>query len=1557
MNNRVRNNTTNQSWYQSIYAKLILWIAGILIGISLLDVGMAYAKVPAPRLGNQTTLQALWNTTKSELNPKDPAYLSGIRGVGAATKNFFSKGMKGKWNLGNFNPGKQMDRIRSYSRDGSTTVEAKRYNDMFKKWNSGKHVNVKIASGLHNLNNSKTTIEGISNDSRLSAKQNKAIKSEIQNKYNAWYKKQMKKNGKVTKAEAEAEIMNLTGDAYNDVLKHGSKRDKKIAEEVNAELNKAGNKATKDNNKNLKNISSGESEPKTFSGKVAKAFLDLFYSSDIGKWMESSGAGATIFGLQYSSGQSAQQMYQQIANSYNENGYNEIYPATAYTASVQNVGVAIGPMFVALSAVLIVITVIIQATKMGVGQAIDPVRYRQEWFRSLFDTAFAVVGVLNYNLLLSVVLSINGAIVTGLAGFMAGTTTASGNSILSEAVTLGFSKTTINMLTSGTFLGSEFVGIIFAVIYLMTYIGLAIYIKYYYFVREVVFTILWALGPVFIAFWPNNWGKYRTINWLREIIGTVMIQSIHALTMTFMAVLMAWNNGNWTKEVLDTKTKSGISSAGSTLGAIPGNLTHFNLIGATGNAVKAPLQVLGVTSPDVYVKNGALHFETMVIGFIIMVMFQPLSKSLAELFGLQTNMLNEIHQSTSRSLKAAATTAGGVAGIAIGGTALAAGAVTGGLGAASSLKALSSAGKAAKFAKSGQKLSAFKKAFGKSFRRSSPLNKARSASAKATTMLNGLAGKNMGSLFASSASLGAGDPWGAIAASRVGGEIGERAASLASGPLSKLALKNADPNREYKKHLKKQIDEATKGAAAKSLKDSIDKSAGFDDFIKKAQKAPDYKNNEKLQQAVKSAKDLKNFSEQAEKAGLDPDAAISARASRILKGNKNYKDANAVNAAFQKAIARDNSLTPAQKQAAIQAADKAMIIAGAPANDPKLMFDRQGYGDAEKAGDKARKEAEISIARRYKAGEIPGVDSNVQSFEDWKNSSQYKKLYQPQIDKVAKMAAQSALNASNGTFLNDVDHQAFQDGLKSHQGIVMNADTFKSEAVKGMSEAGISENKAQSIVQGATDPIAGRSLTQSVAGLGNQGETQILDSELWHQLNNQAANTINSTWAGAPMVSGNDLDSIYNGFGNVYGGMIGDPKSSPSAQNMTNYVDSLDSASYFNQGQQAWADFHNATQQAAEQHDPLSFATWFGNSGIFQSNPDSTSVFGTQAVGSNNKPTEWDLAAQDRMSANPYLKPDISGLSLAEAFDMMPKVTDGRNQPIGVRPGSFRMAIGNTNSMLQAQDANGNWFNVGNLGQGDGTLDYGDMIFQDLDLSANGVPSLAFDPTSHQIAQPYRYQDGTRTPATLINGVPSLDSFFSNSDFGTTAQTAPGDFAHLPNSFQLQRAQRWNEFPSVDQYPGYTDFALQGDKDAFVITGKNPYTGRREALTQQTVNNPTMSSLPANTRFSIPLKDNRLTGLDVDTSKDYHLYYSSGIRGNEREVAQKLFEDFYANDHSIHEMNDYMHDAMMPYTQPYLRNFLRNNSAFLSGTNLDTFRDPDIDDIDWDRFYGSIYDE
>lgn len=1369
-------------------------------------------------------------------------------------------------------------------------------------------------------NDGSMQLKKIHKDPSLSNSQNKKIDAEIKSKYNRW----LKHNPKPSQAMAQYQIMKITEEAYSDVL--GANHPKvKSLDKISKKLKLEAEKTNKKRDKEVGKEASGE--PTSLKGKIAQAILHLFYSDAIGEWMQSSGPGCTIFAVGYTSGQTGKETFSKIAESYNQNVFNEVFAPTADTRTVSKIGEQLTPIFICLSAVLIVLIVIMQAGKMGWGQAFNSFRSREEWYHNLVDTAIAVVGCCNYGLLIQLLLTINGGIVLGIAGIMAGTSTESGHTVMREALTLGFNQSTINMLTNGTFLGEEFVGIIFSIIYILTYIGLAVYLKYYYFIREIVFVILFTLGPIFIAFWPTHWGKGRTLAWLKEMCGTIFIQSIHALTMMFVAALMAWNNENWVSIAADSaiSAETPTQSAGKTLARAGREIIHGGLIFGIQDTVKSGLQIFGLF-PSQSAKAGALHFEVMVIGFIILILFQPLSKSLAELFGIETNMLDNLHKSTSNTLQTAALVAGGAI---VGGAALGLAATSaGGLSLASGTKALGSAAKAAKFAKAGNKVNAFKQAFGKSFNRGTKLNKLRSQAAKTMARLNGIVGKSAGqaAMYAFGTGLNA-NPATMIAMTRAGGEIGDRAASLASGGLSKLGLKNADPTRQQKEELSKSLNDATKNATNKATTTAIDKAAGLQEQIQKLKANPNLAHDKKAQETLAAMKQTLDFMKEHP---LDSSQAATAQASRLLNGKNNYKDAQAINNAIRNMIDADPNLSAEQKADMKQAADKAMIMAGSSAYDPKIAFDKAGYADAQAASEKAKKSKMAELKGKYNAGKLPNVPRFDQmSFDEWKDSDQFKSDYAPLVEKAGSTAAQAALERSNGHVYGTIDDAAFQEGLKHDDGAIINSDIFKQEFASRLKGMGIYEPNIHKLTS-ATDGIAGRSLVQEVPELSDNGmPAQILDSGLWSRLNAQAANTVNATWGGRPVVTANDFDNTYNASGyNVYGALVGDNTAAPTAQDISHFVQSQEKAACLEEGHKNWSEFSNLANLTAQNYDSANPVTWFTNPSQkawehahpeFMAGTTYSKGFGNYGV------------AQNRITATPTPEPTAWGMSLSSAYQMM------SHSAGNIKPGAFRMKIQNTQSVLQAADENGNWFMVGNVGRGDGMLEAGQTVYQDLDLSPDGIPSLRYDANNHTVAAPYTLQGNERIPATLTNGIPELTSFFSNPQFKDSYLSNPSDFQHMQRSYILNRSAAADMNPTFDQYSNYTDFALQGNNSSYVITGINSNTGQREALTFSTTRAPELGGMPTNTSFFIPLKDNGETGLDISPLGNSHIFYEGNIKESDRQLADKVFKGFLSDQSRIDKVNSYLHDSVLPYTKPYLRNFIANNPAYMSGTNLDTF--------------------
>ncbi|WP_368502735.1 hypothetical protein AB3N04_01155 (plasmid) [Alkalihalophilus sp. As8PL] len=70
-----------------------------------------------------------------------------------------------------------------------------------------------------------------------------------------------------------------------------------------------------------------------------------------------------------------------------------------------------------------------------------------------------------------------------------------------------------------------------------------IWMNFYYLFREITLILFMVLGPVFISLWMIQPYKSITLNWLREFTGTVLVQSVHAVTLWVAAAMVSGLSG------------------------------------------------------------------------------------------------------------------------------------------------------------------------------------------------------------------------------------------------------------------------------------------------------------------------------------------------------------------------------------------------------------------------------------------------------------------------------------------------------------------------------------------------------------------------------------------------------------------------------------------------------------------------------------------------------------------------------------------------------------------------------------------------------------------------------------------------------------------------------------------------------------------------------------------------------------------------------------------------------------------------------------------------------
>ncbi|MGE7983619.1 type IV secretion system protein [Solibacillus sp. NPDC093137] len=67
--------------------------------------------------------------------------------------------------------------------------------------------------------------------------------------------------------------------------------------------------------------------------------------------------------------------------------------------------------------------------------------------------------------------------------------------------------------------------------------GLGIWANFYYLMRRVTLLILMSIGPLMVVFWMFPQWKSITMTWLKELTGTIFVQSIHAFVFWLVAVV------------------------------------------------------------------------------------------------------------------------------------------------------------------------------------------------------------------------------------------------------------------------------------------------------------------------------------------------------------------------------------------------------------------------------------------------------------------------------------------------------------------------------------------------------------------------------------------------------------------------------------------------------------------------------------------------------------------------------------------------------------------------------------------------------------------------------------------------------------------------------------------------------------------------------------------------------------------------------------------------------------------------------------------------------------
>ena len=1299
---------------------------------------------------------------------------------------------------------------------------------------------------------------------------------------------------------------------------------------------------SKENSKEAAEFSSNSTNGESsFKSKIAAALLHIFWSTGLGKWIMQNGAAGTVFTYNtLDAGNWGKledaQVASQLADKVNNSPMLLMFPASSYNAKLSKAIDAMQPPMMAFAAIMLVVATIVAGTQLGIGSTFNAAQGRLQAYRRITDVVISVAAISCIPMFVRMLLQIDGAFLEVFANYMESIPVGNGN-LMQVALRLGADDAAIKALTQGKWLGSGFAAIIFVIIYLMTSIGLAIWVKYFYFARMIAFIILMILGPVFIAMWPFGIGKSRTMNWLRDVVGTIFIQPIHAFVLTLMATLMAINS-----DTFGSLVTSGSQSAKDKGKQI---VSAMNASNSDSEVAKYAAMLNSDKTMTV-----ASNFEMMVMGFIVLILFQPVSKSIAELLGIGTNMLENIRSSTSRTLTTGAAIAG-TAALGIG-----AGALRGAAGLGHGLAAGADAAKAKKLknglknTKKGSRMYNLRQSMAKQAGAKAGEQWRRAMRDRARA--KGLMGPNAGRLMGAGIGAGTGSVWAMTGLSAAGGEIGKRAAALNQTGLGLvgLGLKRANAWRKQDAAAK-DLDSGSDRRLGEAARSKIDNSPGpkgeitdrvnNNSKLSSSDKQAALQNVSNYQQALGSFTpngDIQNSRVQMEQAKDESgnyvsNAAVQTNTKGVLDNfNKDYAnvlqstpqnyeelqdkakkvgfdlaswDAKHPNGSFAnraERIAAANTAMNSLHSNIVNASQEAAGIGGAATTDIQTPV---STNELNQAAHQAKQDYDARVAEQF---------SSPQEFAQYQQTPRYRSGLQ----EAQTRAKEQAYIQSNGGV---VSHQDMSTNTAFNNSVI-DGDRYNRDFGQRLDNLSVSSGLKRKLMQVPSD-LAGQRMVGYV-DMGHGNTARAINQELFDKMNKQRAYTLRSQGIkknGRP-INASDLAEIYN-----------NPQGLTTPQQFQDYYNKQNQQFYSQDVayQKDWRDLRNLTNQAAES----------GIGGAYQGL--ATNILGNAGYGGYRSRSSTDFASSPEFSS-PFADETSGGaLNMQDVRQMVPINKNERGEPVGVSEGAIRVLYNNNYSMLQARDQNGEYHQVGNLGPGEGSLGPNEIAYQDADLTPTGDLVMRTDPNTHRPAPPYRLSEGSHIPVSLPNGSVDLGQFFNNtrsstdhSDAMSKSPYATSAYMGMPNAMPMERAYEENNGRVYgDQYDGYTKLAVRGTYDGMVMTGVDPADGQRKVMSRM-YDNSIWDNMTNGYEFNLPIE--RSSGeYKIDTSGDRSMEVQATM-GNTTDPTRldNLQQEFSSicrsNQDSIQKT---INEVVLQPTKPVSRSFIGQHGALLSLSALD----------------------
>lgn len=184
--------------------------------------------------------------------------------------------------------------------------------------------------------------------------------------------------------------------------------------------------------------------------------------------------------------------------------FTETEASVIYTKGVATVSIIAG--FILLA------SIIIWGMRIS-GSAINPNK-RTSWLEFMKDIIIVAIVLANITTLYSLIFGINNAFIT----------------LFSTAYNIQLQEAAKEISNDG----GDVLGLL---VINLCFFGLAIWANVYYYTRKLTLMILMILGPLMVVLYLLPQTRSITYSWLKELFGTVMIQSIHAMVFWLVGLM------------------------------------------------------------------------------------------------------------------------------------------------------------------------------------------------------------------------------------------------------------------------------------------------------------------------------------------------------------------------------------------------------------------------------------------------------------------------------------------------------------------------------------------------------------------------------------------------------------------------------------------------------------------------------------------------------------------------------------------------------------------------------------------------------------------------------------------------------------------------------------------------------------------------------------------------------------------------------------------------------------------------------------------------------------